>query len=134
MDLSTATVAARLPCQDLERARRFYADTLGLEPVEEREGGLRYVLAGAEFCLFASTGRADGSFTQLAFTVHDAAATVAELRRRGVHFVSYDMPGTSTVDGLVTIDGQYPSKGSGERAAWFTDSEGNLLGLGEIVP
>jgi predicted enzyme related to lactoylglutathione lyase len=72
--LDKAHVAARLPAHDLERARNFYSEKLGLEPVEERPGGLLYRLAGAE----------------------------------------------------------YPSKGGkGERAAWFRDSEGNLLGLGQ---
>ena len=45
--LATAKVATRLPAQDLDRARAFYAETLGLEPSEERPGGLLYAPAGA---------------------------------------------------------------------------------------
>jgi catechol 2,3-dioxygenase-like lactoylglutathione lyase family enzyme len=127
--LSNARIEARIPTQDLARARRWYAEKLGLEPVEEREGGLRYVSPGGEFCLFASAGRSDGSFTQLAYYVDDIEATVAGLRARGVVFEEYD----GAVDGIMEIRGNYPSKGRGERAAWFRDSEGNMFGIAEIV-
>ena len=57
----------------------------------------------------------------------------AGLRARGVVFEEYDLPGMVTVDGIADIDGNYPSKGTGERGAWFYDSEGNLIGLGQPV-
>lgn len=129
--LKDARVATRLPAQDLERARRFYAEKLGLEPVEERPGGLRYVCAAGEFALFQSTGAASGDHTQMGWEVDDIDATVADLRARGVVFEEYDLPGIETVDGIATVDGNYPSKGTGERGVWFRDSEGNLLGIGE---
>jgi catechol 2,3-dioxygenase-like lactoylglutathione lyase family enzyme len=132
--LTNAKVAARLPAQDLERARAFYADRLGLEPAEERPGGLLYRLGSCEFGLFASAGGPSGAHTQMGFEVDDLDATVAELRGRGVMFEEYDLPGLSTVDGIADISGNYPSKGSGERAVWFRDSEGNLLGIGQPVP
>ncbi len=128
--LSEARVEARIPTQDLARARRWYSEKLGLEPVEEREGGLRYVSPGGVFCLFASAGAADGSFTQMSFYVDDIEAAVDGLRARGVVFEEYH----GTVNGIMDIEGNYPSKGSGERAAWFRDSEGNLFGLGQTVP
>jgi catechol 2,3-dioxygenase-like lactoylglutathione lyase family enzyme len=128
-----AHVAARLPAQDLERARSFYRDRLGLEPAEERPGGLRYVLGNSEFAIFASAGAATGAFTQLAIYVEDIEATVSALRARGVEFEAYDLPGLATVDGIATVEGNYPSKGSGERAAWLRDSEDNLIGIGEVV-
>jgi catechol 2,3-dioxygenase-like lactoylglutathione lyase family enzyme len=132
--LSSANVAARLPAQDLERARSFYAEKLGLEPVEQRDGGLRYLDGhGAEFALFLSTGTAAGDHTQMAWEVDDIEATVAELRARGVVFEEYDVPGLVTADGIAEIEGNYPSKGTGERAAWFRDSEGNMLGIGQSV-
>jgi catechol 2,3-dioxygenase-like lactoylglutathione lyase family enzyme len=128
--LSNVRIEARIPTQDLARARRWYAEKLGLEAVEEREGGLRYEGASGVFCLYASAGASDGSFTQVAFYVDDLEATVAVLRERGVVFEEYEgMRG-----GIMEIRGNYPSKGSGERAAWFRDSEGNLIGLGEVVP
>jgi catechol 2,3-dioxygenase-like lactoylglutathione lyase family enzyme len=131
MALSDARIAARLPAADLDRAHRWYTEKLGLEPVEERPGGLRYVVGGAEFAIYQSAGHADGSFTQLSFTVDDIDAEVAGLKARGVLFEDYDHPGLATVDGIAEIDGNYPSKGSGERAAWFRDSEGNMLGIGQ---
>lgn len=132
--LASSKVSTRLPAQDLDRARRFYAEKLGLEPTEERHGGLRYQCASGDFALFASTGTASGESTQIAFDVPDIEAAVAELRSRGVEFEHFDMPGLRTVDGIVDVDGNYPSKGGrGERAAWFRDSEGNLLSIGQSV-
>ncbi len=135
MMLNEAHVATRLPAQDLGRARRFYRDQLGLEPVEERPGGLLYRCARGEFALFDSAGASSGTFTQMAFQVDDLEATVEALRDRGVVFEEYDVPGLTTVNGIAEVPGNYPSKGGvGERAAWFKDSEGNLLGIGEAIP
>ena len=132
--LADGRVATRLPAQDLERARRFYADKLGLEPVEERPGGLLYRCGGTEFALFASQGAAAGDHTQMGWEVADIDATVRELRERGVVFEEYDFPGIQTEHGIADIEGNYASKGGiGERAVWFRDSEGNLLGIGEPI-
>ena len=132
--LETARTAGRLPCQDLDRARRWYSEKLGLEPAEERPGGLVYRLASGEFALYASGGASPGTFTQLAFEVDDLDAAMAEMRRRGVVFEEVDVPGLKTDDGVATVEGNYPSKGGkGERAGWFRDSENNLLGIGQPV-
>lgn len=132
--LDDGLVAARLPVQDLERARAFYSEKLGLEPCEEREGGLLYRAASGEFALFESAGASPGTFTQMAWKVDDIEATVAELQARGVDFEEVDLPGLTTVSGIAAIAGNYPSKGSGERAAWFRDSEGNMLGISQLIP
>jgi catechol 2,3-dioxygenase-like lactoylglutathione lyase family enzyme len=130
--LANARVAARLPAQDLDRARRFYADKLGLEPTEERPGGLLYRFANGEFALYTSAGQAPGTFTQMGFEVDDLDAIVTELKRRGVVFEDVDVPGLETTDGIAEVPGNYPSKGGkGERAAWLRDSEGNTLGFGQ---
>jgi catechol 2,3-dioxygenase-like lactoylglutathione lyase family enzyme len=132
--LDKARVATRLPAQDLNRARRFYAEKLGLEPSEERPGGLLYRLPGGEFALYGSAGTAPGTFTQMAVEVDDLDAVMAELRGRGVVFEEVDIPGLTTSDGVAEVQGNYPSKGGkGERAAWFRDSEGNLLGLAQSL-
>jgi len=133
VELKDGRVAARLPAQDLQRARAFYADKLGLEPIEERPGGLLYRFANGEFALFESAGAPSGAHTQLGWEVDDLEATVAELRSRGVVFEDIDVPGLTTVDGIVEVSGIYPSKGIGERAAWFRDSEGNVLGIGQPI-
>jgi hypothetical protein len=70
----------------------------------------------------------------MAWQVEDIDAAVERLRSRGVLFEEYDVPGFNTVDGIMEVDGNYPSKGSGERATWFRDSEGNLLAIGQVVP
>ena len=134
MTLRDARAEARLPARDLDRARRWYADKLGLEPAEERDGALRYRCAAGAFCVFLSSGSSEGAFSQLALDVDDIEATVADLRGRGVSFEEYDTPGLTTVDGIAEIEGNYPSKGSGERGAWFRDSEGNMLGLSQALP
>src|SRR5215217_3136451 len=103
--LSASTTITKLPAQDLDRARAFYRDKLGLTPVEKREGGLRYVAASGEFHLFLSTGSASGESTQMGFEV----------------------------DEIIEVEGNYPSKGEGERGIFFHDSEGNLLALGQAV-
>lgn len=134
MALIDARAETRLPAQDLDRARAWYAEKLGLEPVEVRGGGLRYALAGGVFCLFASAGASEGAFTQLALNVDDIEAEVAELRSRGVRFEEYDFPGFTTVDGIVDVAGNYPSKGNRERGAFFRDSEGNMIAIGQSLP
>jgi len=131
--LGKAKVATRLPAKDLDRARAFYSEKLGLEPVEQRDGGLRYVCANGEFAIFISAGLPFGTHTQMGWEVEDIEATVRELRVRGVEFEEYDLPGLKTVDGIAAITGNYPSKGIGERGAWFRDSEGNLLGIGQPI-
>jgi catechol 2,3-dioxygenase-like lactoylglutathione lyase family enzyme len=123
--LAGARCATRLPAQDLDRARAWYRDKLGLEPVEERPGGLLYRTEAGDFALFTSSGAPSGGHTQMGFEVPDIEATVATLRERGVAFEA---------DEIVDVAGNYPSKGSGERANWFRDSEGNMLGIGQLVP
>ena len=69
--------------------------------------------------LFASSGQASGSFTQMGFSVADVDAEVRDLKRRGVQFEEYDFPGFDKATSIAqTFD---------HRAAWFKDSEGNLL-------
>src|SRR5437667_3646387 len=132
--LENSDVATRLPAQDLERVKAFYADKLGLTPSEERPGGLRYRCGSGSFSIFQSAGAPSGAHTQMAWEVDDLESTVAELRDRGVVFEEYDFPGLETVDGIAEVAGNYPSKGGvGEKAAWFRDSEGNLLGIGQAI-
>src|SRR4051812_43237986 len=127
------SVATRLPAQDLARARRWYAEKLGLEPIEERPGGLRYRIGDGEFSIFTSSGSSPGTFTQLGITVDDIRATIALLRSRGVEFLEYDSPPLVTVDGIARVEGNYRSKGTAELGCWFLDSEGNMISLGQSL-
>ena len=127
--LEDSKVAARIPVQDLQQAKSFYAEKLGLEPSEERPGGLLYHCGKGEFALFESAGAASGDHTQMAWEVEDIEATVERLRARGVVFEEYDLPGLRTVNGIAEVrdsEGNLFGKG-----AWFRDSEGNLLGIGQ---
>jgi predicted enzyme related to lactoylglutathione lyase len=124
--LKGAIPKAALPVEDLARARAFYEEKLDLTPSREVEGALFYEGdAGTGFLLFPTGGRPSGQHTQMAWFVKDIAATVAQLRRRGVRFEEYDFPGLKTVDGIADL--------GYEKSAWFRDSEGNLLALGELT-
>jgi catechol 2,3-dioxygenase-like lactoylglutathione lyase family enzyme len=132
--LENSNVSTRIPAQDLDRARTFYKDKLGLMPSEERPGGLRYRCGNGFFSLFQSSGKASGDHTQMAWEVDDIVSTVELLRSRGVMFEEYDAPGFKTINGIAEVTGNYPSsRAVGERAAWFRDSEGNLLGIGQPI-
>jgi catechol 2,3-dioxygenase-like lactoylglutathione lyase family enzyme len=131
--LRNAHAITKLPAQDLERARAFYRDKLGLEPVEERTGGLRYLCGSTEFHLFTSAGAPSGASTQMAFEVEDLEAAVADLRARGVTFERFDMPGFGEHGDTIAAPDNYPSKGTSEVGTFFYDSEGNLIGLAQPV-
>jgi predicted enzyme related to lactoylglutathione lyase len=124
-----ARAAAMLPAQDLERAKAFYRDKLGLTPTQERDpmGGLLYELSGGTgFAVFLSGGKASGTHTQMALEVEDLDAAIKDLRARGLKFEEYDSPGLKTKDGIAEV--------AGTKVAWFKDSEGNLVAIGLPVP
>jgi catechol 2,3-dioxygenase-like lactoylglutathione lyase family enzyme len=133
--LSNAHAVTKLPAQDLERARAFYRDKLelGLEPVEERTGGLRYVCGPTEFHLFSSAGAPSGESTQMTFEVVNLEATLADLRARGVTFERFNMSGFDVRRDTIAAPDNYPSKGTGELGTFFYDSEGNLIGIAQPV-
>lgn len=118
---------ATLPATDLARAKAFYRDRLGLEPEEETPGGLRYACDGSTFVVYPGRNAGSGLHTQMGWTVDDIEAEVAGLKARGVEFESYpQMPDFDT--GTNIFSPGYM------RAAWFRDSEGNMLGLVQFHP
>jgi len=124
--LERAVLETTIPVQDLERARSFYAEKLGLTPTSEGKIGLRFRLAdGGRFRLFRSGGTASGTHTQMAMMVDDLVAVVKELRARGLQFEEYDSPTLKTTGGIADL--------GYAKAAWFKDSEGNLIGIAEQV-
>ena len=111
-----------LPAQDMSRARKFYEEKLGLTAAEEApDGGVTYQTVSTSVLVFPSQGKASGDHTQVGLQVSDVPAAVTELKGKGVVFEEYDFPGFKTEGGVMTI-------GEG-KAAWFKDSEGNLVGL-----
>ena len=131
--LDNAHAVTKLPAQDLERARAFYRDKLGLEPVEERTGGLRYVCGPTEFHLFTSAGSPSGESTQMGFEVENLDVTRAALLARGVTFERFETSGFDDRGDTIAAPDNYPSKGTGEIGTFFRDSEGNLIGIGQPV-
>ena len=118
--LNDSKVTANIPAADLDRARRFYADKLGLTPADENPGGLIYTTGGTVFFLYETEYAGQAGHTIAQFHVADVAAEVAELEAKGVTFDTYELPG-------VTWDGVIASLGDMGKAAWFKDSENNVL-------
>jgi predicted enzyme related to lactoylglutathione lyase len=115
-------VYAYIPAKDLERARRFYEQKVGLKPKQEIAGGVVYEFAGKTACFLYPTPNAGTSkASQLFWQVDDAEKEVAALKARGVTFEDYDMPGTKSPSGVVDMNGT--------KGAWFKDSEGNILAI-----
>ncbi|WEO78208.1 VOC family protein [Cryobacterium sp. SO2] len=118
--LSQLEPAAVLPARDIKRARSFYKEKLGLEPVDVREGEMRFrAPSGAEVLVYETENAGTAKNTALLWMAKDVNAEVARLREAGVVFEEYDMPGLKTENGIATTDQ--------ERAAWFKDSEGNII-------
>jgi predicted enzyme related to lactoylglutathione lyase len=114
-----------LPATDLNRAKQFYIEKLGLNPGLETPGGVFFELGEGTRCILYPTPNENrGGHTQMGVRVEDLDAEVQELRGRGVVFEEYDFPGLKTENGIAVT-------GAG-RAAWFKDSEGNTIGLVQL--
>jgi catechol 2,3-dioxygenase-like lactoylglutathione lyase family enzyme len=119
--LAEAPVHTTLPAQDLERAKRFYSEKLGLTPARELPGGAFYECGdGTRFLVYPAAGSASGEHTQIGFRVKDIRAEVDDLRSRGVEFLEYP----NTENGIATT--------GPVMAAWLKDSEGNLIGVVQL--
>ena len=113
---------AYIPAKDVARARRFYEDKLGFKPQEEVADGVIYDFANGTSCFLYPTPNAGTSQASQAFwQVDDVDAEIAELKSRGVVFEHYDMPGERSPSGAIAA--------KGAKAAWFKDSEGNILAI-----
>ena len=120
--LQNAPMYSYIPAKDVARARRFYEDKVGLKPKQEIAGGVVYELGKGTACFLYPTQNAGTSKASQAYwQVQDIEREVAELKKRGVQFEEYDMPAMKTVNGIFT--------GGGAKAAWFKDSEGNILAV-----
>jgi predicted enzyme related to lactoylglutathione lyase len=118
---------AYIPARDLKRAREFYETKVGLRPKEERNGGVVYEFAGGTACFLYPTPNAGTSKASQAFwSVDDVDALIVALKARGVVFEDYAMPGERSAQGAITA--------GGAKAAWFKDSEGNIMALIEEAP
>lgn len=113
---------------DLDQARRFYGETLGLQVAEEGQGDMRMLIlklgSGAQVFVYPKDNHTPATFTILNFPVDDIDAAVAELERRGVtleRYSGFDHDDKGVVRG---------AGGDGPAAiAWFTDPAGNVLSV-----
>lgn len=122
--LSNAPVSAVIPVLDINRAKKFYSEVLGLKelanPMEDPSGALFEAGLGSRLYIYQRPP-SHAEHTLASFTVEDIESTMNDLRSRGVVFEEYDMPGIKTVNGVADWEGN--------KAAWFKDSEGNILAL-----
>ena len=121
--LATAPIRAYIPASNLQRARRFYEQTVGLDPGEQYGGGVIYRCGGAEVFLYQTGNAGTSKASQAFWQVDDIEAEVADLKTRGVVFEEYDMPGIKMQNGIATA--------GGARTAWFKDSEGNIMAVSQ---
>ena len=121
--LNDSKVTANVPVSDIDRARDFYADTLGLTPADENPGGLVYTTrGGTTFFLYQTDYAGKAGHTIAQWHVSSVDDEVRALKAKGLQFEHYDMPGVKWEGDVARMEGM----GS---AAWFKDSEGNIMCL-----
>ena len=128
--LTSASVTANIPAADLDRAKSFYSDTLGLTPVMEVDdaGMLIYRTGGGTtFSVYKTEYAGQAGHTIAQFHVDDVTAEARALQQKGVALETYEMPGVTWNDGVAEM-------GSMGQAAWFKDSEGNILCIDSGFP
>ena len=122
--LNNARIVPYIPVANVARARKFYEEKIGLVAKEEYAGGVVYECGDGSWAFMYPSGGAGTSRASTAFwAVDDVVAEVAALRKKGVVFEEYDMPGLKTVSGIAT--------GGGAKTAWFKDTEGNILAISQ---
>jgi catechol 2,3-dioxygenase-like lactoylglutathione lyase family enzyme len=121
--LSDAMVVTTIPVTDLEAAKRFYSEMMGLRLLEETPFAIRYGAGGGTQISVFRRGPIERGATVCHFEVSDIVAAVAELRGRGVRFEEYTEGPLVTTNGVAQL--------GAARGAWFKDPDGNVLGLRE---
>ncbi len=123
--LQNAPMYSYIPAKDLARARRFYEEKLGFRPKRDTAGGVVYEFGKGTACFLYPTPNAGTSQASQAFwQVEDIEREVAELKARGVNFEMYDTPEMNE-NGISTA--------GDAKAAWFKDTEGNIMALIQSV-
>jgi catechol 2,3-dioxygenase-like lactoylglutathione lyase family enzyme len=120
--LGSHRVFATIPATDMARAKRWYADKLGLKPVRELPTGAMYTLGGGTgFLLYPTQFAGKAPNTLMGIESSDVKGDVAALKKKGVVFEEYDTPDLKTVNAIATFGDL--------QGAWFRDSEGNILSI-----
>jgi catechol 2,3-dioxygenase-like lactoylglutathione lyase family enzyme len=121
----SASAHATIAVTDLDRAKKFYGEILGLPVKDERASGVTYEAGGGSwFLVYPSQFAGTAQSTSMTFEVSELEPAIAELTQRGITFEQYDFPGLKTDErGIAQIEG--------ERGAWFKDPDGNILAVGQ---
>ena len=125
--LQNSPIYAYIPAKDVARARRFYEQKVGLKPKQEIMGGVSYELGKGTAVFLYDAGDAAGTnrASQAFWTVKDVEREVAELKSRGVTFEHYE---PKEIGGM-TMQGDIAGGDGTPKAAWFKDTEGNIMAL-----
>ena len=119
--------AATIAVSDLERARAFYENTLGLSAIYEDAGGVLYKSGNSAILVYPSEYAGTNQATAATWAVgDDFDAIVTELSEGGTTFEQYDLPDT-TREGDIHVMGDI-------RAVWFKDPDGNILNIVDMTP
>ncbi len=120
--LNDGKFEVNIPAADIDRAKAFYADKLGLNPsAEPVPGYLRYETSdGTAFNIYQTQHAGTAGHTIAQIHVDDVESEVSDLKAKGVVFEVYDLPGVEWQGEIAVL----PQMG---KAAWFKDSEGNIL-------
>jgi catechol 2,3-dioxygenase-like lactoylglutathione lyase family enzyme len=122
--LGKADATPMISVTDLDRARRFYEETLGLKSKDEWGEGVTLESGDTRINVYRSQFAGTNKATALTFSVDDIDKEVGELREKGVFFEHYDLPGLEQQGDLYVGD-------KGFKTAWFKDPDGNILSLAE---
>jgi len=120
--LGRADFTPMIAVRDLDRAKQFYTETLGLKPTGEENSEV-FMLKSGDTTLsvyrseFAGTNKA----TALTFDVDDIKSEVSELKTKGITFEHYDLDGLRQDGDIYTAEGM--------KTAWFKDPDGNILSM-----
>ena len=124
--LKDAQIVPYIPVSDVTRARRFYEEVLGLKPKELYAGGAIYEFGrGSIAFMYPSAGAGTSKASTAFWAVTNIEAEVAELKKRGVVFEKYDLPGMEMKNDIAV--------GGGAKTAWFKDPDGNILAISQRV-
>jgi catechol 2,3-dioxygenase-like lactoylglutathione lyase family enzyme len=129
MGLSIKSVMPTIAVEDLDRAVKFYSETLGLS-VRRLEGDMGSALVDvgpSDRLLLYKSGYRRGETTYCSFLTDDVEGSVRDLQSKGVRFEEYDFPGLKTENGIATTEG-------GLKTGWFKDSEGNTIAISNELP
>jgi catechol 2,3-dioxygenase-like lactoylglutathione lyase family enzyme len=128
MTLGNSRAGATVATSDLERARSFYVEKLGLTVVQDNapEALLCRAGEGSDVLIYRRPDHEPGGATVLSFNVEDLPGVVGKLSNAGIEFADYDFPG------LKTDENHIATLPDNTRAAWFTDPDGNIIAVGSM--